>query len=148
MTKVKRILAALACGTLAQQGYAVGFLDDSKASISSRTLYYDGDQRSTGGADQRQTLTGLRLDFQSGYTEGVVGLGLDLQALAGFTLSGGTSPHNASTVNTVSPVTTDGSPVDNWSRIGGNARFKYSKTELKAGNALTFNLPVDRKSVV
>lgn len=142
VTKVKKILAAFACGTLAQQGYAVGFLDDSKASISSRTLYYDGDQRSTGGVDQRQTLTGLRLDFQSGYTQGAVGLGLDLQALAGFNLNGGSSPHDVSTVNTVSPVKTDGSPVDNWSRIGGNARFKYSKTEVKAGNALAFNLPV------
>ena len=142
VTKVKKILAAFACGTLAQQGYAVGLLDDSKASISSRTLYYDGDQRSTGGVDQRQTLTGLRLDFQSGYTQGAVGLGVDLQALAGFNLSGGSSPHDASTVNTVSPVKTDGSPVDNWSRIGGNARFKYSKTEVKAGNALAFNLPV------
>ncbi len=142
MTKVKKILAAFACGTLAQQGYAVGFLDDSKASISSRTLYYDGDQRSTGGVDQRQTLTGLRFDFQSGYTQGAVGLGLDLQALAGFNLSGGSSQHDASTVNTISPVKTDGSPVDNWSRIGGNARFKYSKTEIKAGNALAFNLPV------
>lgn len=132
---------AVAMGVLAQQASAAGFIEDSKASISSRTLYFDGDNRD-GGADQRQTVTGLKFDFLSGYTQGTVGFGLDVQGLVGINLGGGIDNHSRTTANTVSPVDTDGSPVDNWSRLGANGKVKFSKTELKAGNALAPNLPV------
>lgn len=141
---------AVAMGVLAQQASAAGFIDDSKASISSRTLYFDGDNRDHGPsaanrisqADQRQTGTALKFDFLSGYTQGTVGFGLDVQGVVGVTLGGGQSPHSAATVNTVSPVDSDGNPVDNWGRLGANGKLKFSKTEVKAGNALAPNLPI------
>jgi hypothetical protein len=34
---------AVAVGVLAQQAGAAGFIEDSKASVSSRTMYYDAD---------------------------------------------------------------------------------------------------------
>ncbi|MFF7706487.1 OprD family outer membrane porin [Pseudomonas sp. NPDC007930] len=132
---------AVAMGVLAQQASAAGFIEDSKASISSRTLYFDGDNRQ-GGADQRQTVTGLKFDFLSGYTQGTVGFGLDVQGVLGVNLGGGIDNHSTTTSNTVSPVKTDGTPVDNWGRVGANAKVKFSKTELKVGNALAPNLPV------
>ena len=36
---------AVAVGVLAQQAGAAGFIEDSKASVSSRTMYYDADIR-------------------------------------------------------------------------------------------------------
>ncbi|MFK3723998.1 OprD family outer membrane porin [Pseudomonas monteilii] len=118
-----------------------GVLDDGKASISSRTLYFENDAREQ-DTDQRQTVTGLKADFVSGYTPGVVGLGFDLQAVAGFNLGGGIDNPNASTVNTVSPVDTDGTPVKNWSSLRGNVKATLSRSEVKAGNALAPNLPI------
>lgn len=132
---------AVAMGVLAQQASAAGFIDDSKASVSSRTLYFDGDNRQ-GGNDQRQTVTGLKFDFLSGYTQGVVGFGLDLQGMVGVNLTGGIDHQGPGTANTVSPVDSDGTPVHNWSRIGANGKIKFSKTEIKAGNALAPNLPI------
>lgn len=132
----------LSLAAIYQHAYCAGFLEDSKASISSRSLYFEGDQRGANGVDQRQSTTGLKFDFSSGYTQGLVGFGLDIQALLGVNLGGGISPHSASTSNTISPVGTDGTPVDNWSRLGANAKIKISKTELKAGNALAPNLPI------
>lgn len=140
---IKSTLAvAVVLGVLAQQANAVDLIEDSKASISSRTLYYENDQRDQNGMDQRQTVTGLRFDFLSGYTQGIVGFGLDIQGLIGLNLGGGITPHNPSTSNTVSPTESDGSPVDDWSRLGANGKIKISKTELKAGNALAPNLPI------
>ncbi|WP_458370010.1 OprD family outer membrane porin [Pseudomonas fluorescens] len=141
MNKGKMVLG-LTLAAIYQHGYSSGFLDDSKATVSSRSLYFEGDQRGTNGVDQRQSVTGLRFDFSSGYTQGLIGFGLDIQGLLGVNLGGGISPHSTSTSNTVSPVDSDGTPVDNWSRLGANAKIKLSKTELKAGNALAPNLPI------
>lgn len=127
---------------LLQQTAAADFIKDSKASVSMRTLYYDNNQRQDRGVDQKQTAMGLRFDLVSGYTEGAIGLGVNVLGVAGINLSGGISPHTASTQNTITPVDSDGSPVSNWSRAGANLNLKASKTELKVGNALAPSLPI------
>ncbi|BBP56144.1 hypothetical protein PHLH3_57700 [Pseudomonas sp. St386] len=81
---------AVAVGVLAQQAGAAGFIEDSKASVSSRTLYFNNDNRETGKEDLRETGTGLKFDYKSGFTQGVVGFGIDAQALVGIRLDGGT----------------------------------------------------------
>lgn len=137
-----KVALGLTLAAIYQHAWSSGFLNDSKATVSSRSLYFEGDQRGPNGVDQRQSVTGLKFDFNSGYTQGLIGFGLDIQGLLGVNLGGGISPHSASTSNTISPVNSDGTPVDNWSRLGGNVKIKLSKTELKAGNALAPNLPI------
>ncbi|WP_122673101.1 OprD family outer membrane porin, partial [Pseudomonas viridiflava] len=66
----------------------------------------------------------------------------DVQAVMGLHLGGGIQHHNANTANTVVPTDTDGSSVSDWSRAGANAKVRFSKTELKVGNALAPNLPI------
>jgi len=139
----KRAMAlGLTVAAFYQPAWSAGFIDDSKASMGSRSLYFESDQRGNNGVDQRQSVTGLRVDFNSGYTEGLMGVGLDVLGLLGVNLDGGISPHSPSTSNTITPVNTDGTPADNWSRMGANIRLKVSDTELKAGNALAPNLPI------
>ncbi|MBC3956710.1 MULTISPECIES: OprD family outer membrane porin [Pseudomonas] len=141
--KKSTLALAVTVGVLAQQAGAAGFLEDSKASISSRTLYFNNDLREgVRASDQRETATGLKFDYLSGYTQGTVGFGLDLQAVMGLHLGGGIDHHNANTANTVVPTDTDGSSVSDWSRAGANAKVRFSKTELKVGNALAPNLPI------
>lgn len=138
--KKSTLALAVAFGVLAQQAGAAGFLEDSKASISSRTLYFDNNQREDGGVTNRETATGLKFDYLSGYTQGTVGFGLDVQALVGIHLDGGRGHHAAN--GAITPSESDGSSVGEWSRIGGNAKARFSKTELKVGNALAPNLPI------
>lgn len=141
--KKSTLALAVAFGVMAQQAGAAGFLEDSKASVSSRTLYFDNNVREGYRAsDQEETATGLKFDYISGFTQGTVGFGLDAQAVVGFGLGGGIKHHNAGTANTVVPTDTDGSSVDSWSRLGANAKVRFSKTELKVGNALAPNLPI------
>lgn len=139
--KKSTLALAVAFGVLAQQASAAGFLEDSKATLSSRTLYFDNDFREPGSANSnRETATGLKFDYLSGFTQGTVGFGLDLQALVGVHLDGGKGhhPNNSSIV----PSDSDGSAVDSWGRLGGNVKARFSKTELRLGNALAPNLPI------
>ncbi|MDZ3994826.1 OprD family porin [Pseudomonas sp. Teo4] len=132
---------AVALGVLAQQAGAAGFIEDSKLSLSSRTMYFNDDNRETGGTDQEESGQGFKLDYLSGFTQGTVGFGVDVQALWGIHLDGGRgSRPNAD--NSFFPSDSDGSAVHNWARIGGNAKARFSKTEAHFGSALAPNLPI------
>ncbi|WP_236178753.1 OprD family porin [Pseudomonas sputi] len=133
------LAVAVAFGVLAQQAGAAGFIEDSKASLSSRTMYYNNDNRD-GGADQKETAQGFKFDYLSGFTQGTVGFGLDVQALSGIHLDGGRGHHPDS--NTFSPSDSDGSATHSWSRIAGNVKARLSKTEAHLGGALQPNLPI------
>lgn len=130
---------AVAVGVLAQQAGAAGFIEDSKASVSSRTMYYNNDNRD-GGSDQKETAEGLKFDYQSGFTQGVVGFGIDAQALVGIHLDGGKGHHPDP--NTFFPSDSDGSAVDEWSRASANVKARFSKTEAHLGGALQPNMPI------
>ena len=130
---------AVASGVLAQQAGAAGFIEDSKAALSSRTMYFNADNRE-GGADQRESAQGFKLDYVSGFTPGTIGFGFDAQALWGIHLDGGKGHHPDS--NTFVPSDTDGSAVAEWSRVGGNVKARISKTEGHLGSALAPNLPI------
>jgi hypothetical protein len=135
---------AVTVGVMAQQAGAAGFLEDSKASISSRTMYYDADMRegaSTPANRQRETAEGLKFDYLSGFTQGTVGFGIDAQALVGIHLDGGKGHHPTGNSNSFFP--SDGNEAaDEWSRLDGNVKARFSKTEAHLGGALAPNLPI------
>jgi len=130
---------AVAVGVLAQQANAAGFVEDSKLSLSSRTMYYDADNRE-GGKDNRESGQGFKLDYISGFTEGTVGFGVDAQALWGIHLDGGKGHHPDN--SSFFPSDTDESAVSQWGRFGANAKARFSKTEAHFGSALAPNLPI------
>ncbi|WP_341522257.1 OprD family porin [Pseudomonas sp. G.S.17] len=138
--KKSTLALAVTVAALAQQAGAAGFIEDSKASVNSRTLYFNSDNREGAANRNEETATGLKFDYLSGFTQGTVGFGLDVQALVGIHLDGGRGHHAAN--GAISPTESDGSSVDEWTRIGGNAKARFSKTELRLGNALAPNLPI------
>lgn len=101
---------AVALGVLAQQAGAAGFVEDSKLSVSSRTMYFDNDNREEHNKDQRESGQGFKLDYQSGFTEGTVGFGFDAQAVWGIHLDGGKGHHPDN--SSFFPSDSDGSAVD------------------------------------
>ncbi|MFR0715646.1 OprD family porin [Enterobacterales bacterium BD_CKDN230030183-1A_HGKHYDSX7] len=134
---------AVAVGVLAQQAGAAGFIEDSKLSLSSRTMYFNSDNREAHAApgaarpDQRESGQGFKLDYISGFTEGTVGFGVDAQALWGIHLDGGEGYHKTGFF----PDDGKGA-ASQWSRIGANAKARFSKTEAHFGSALAPNLPI------
>ncbi|CAK9892310.1 MULTISPECIES: OprD family porin [Pseudomonas] len=131
---------AVAVGVLAQQASAAGFVEDSKLSLSSRTMYFDNDDRETGSTSSRESGQGFKLDYISGFTEGTVGFGVDAQALWGIHLDGGKGHHPDN--SSFFPSDSDGSAVGQWARFGANAKARFSKTEAHFGSALAPNLPI------
>ncbi|MCW8274592.1 outer membrane porin, OprD family [Pseudomonas sp. PCH199] len=140
---------AVAVGVMAQQAGAAGFIEDSKASISSRTMYYDADVReapnSTAPSNaknrQRETAEGLKFDYLSGFTQGTVGFGIDAQALVGIHLDGGKGHHPTGNANSFFPSDGNAS-ADEWSRAAANVKARFSKTEAHLGGALQPNMPI------
>ena len=130
---------AVAVGVLAQQAGAAGFIEDSKLSVSSRTMYFNNDNRD-GGADQRESAQGFKFDYLSGFTPGTIGFGIDAQAMVGIHLDGGKGHHPDN--NTFSPSDSDGSAVDEWTRGAANVKARISKTEAHLGGALQPNMPI------
>ncbi|MGF6208616.1 OprD family outer membrane porin [Pseudomonas frederiksbergensis] len=115
------------------------FIEDSKLSIAMRNFYYDTDNRE-GGADQREWAQSFKLDYISGFTDGKLGFGVDVQNLVGVHLDGGKGHHPDS--NSFTPSDSDGSATSEWSSIGATAKARFSKTEFRYGNTLMPNVPV------
>lgn len=78
---------------------------------------------------------GSTVTFRSGYTPGVLGVGLDLSAMNGTTVYGdqGTTSLSADMAN----IDSVGRPNRNWSKMAvSDIKLKVSQTELKAGRQL------------
>ncbi|WP_185268168.1 OprD family porin [Halopseudomonas xiamenensis] len=144
------IASAVAAGLLSLPALAVaqsgGFVEDAKANLTLRNLYFDGDYKNaTGAPSDREWGQGFMLKFNSGYTQGPVGLGLDVFARSGIRLDSGSRSGKAGASRqpgTMFPLEDDGSAVDEFSQIDFAAKAKISNTELKAGRGLEPNLPI------
>jgi hypothetical protein len=107
-------------------------------------MYYDADMREGAGTAanrQRETAEGLKFDYLSGFTQGTVGFGIDAQALVGIHLDGGKGHHPIGNSNSFFPSDGNAS-ADEWSRLDGNVKARFSKTEAHLGGALAPNLPI------
>ena len=94
MMKRTLIATGVAAGLLALPGLSVaqggGFVEDAKANLSLRNLYFDGDYKDAPGSpSDRDWGQGFMLKFNSGYTQGPIGFGMDVFARAGIRLDSG-----------------------------------------------------------
>jgi len=141
------IALAVAFGILAQQASAAGFIEDSKASLDLRNFYFNQDNRDTNKASSKEWGQGFILNFQSGFTEGTVGFGVDAIGLLGVRLDGGgrsVKPEKSGqerVPGALFPLESDGSAVNDYSKAGVTAKARVSKTELRVGTLLP-KLPV------
>ena len=135
-SSVAAAVLALPTLSIAQtQNNGFSFVDDAKATLGLRNLYFNGDYREGAGADDKAWGQGFMLDFQSGYTQGPVGFGLDVFARSGIRLD-----YQGS--QSMFPEDDDGGAVPEFSQIDFAAKAKVSETELKIGRGLQPSLPV------
>ena len=117
-----------------------GFVEDAKASLLLRNFYMNrnfvGDTRQGKAEEWTQNFI---LDARSGYTQGTVGLGLDVLGLYSVKLDGGKGTAGTQLL----PVHDDGRPADDFGRLAVAGKAKVSKTELKAGEWMVV-LPILR----
>ncbi len=133
------LAVALGNGLIATQAVAQGegFVEGASATLSNRTFYFNRDFRDNVGQSKREeTATGFALHFQSGYTEGPVGLGADVLALAGIKLDSGRGRAGTGLL----PVDNDGSVPNEYSEIRGAVKANFGgDTVLRYGYHLPEN---------
>ncbi|WP_406227103.1 OprD family porin [Pseudomonas siliginis] len=132
----------LAAGSMCAQAAdsaSRGFLEDSKATLSMRTLYFNSDNRDGAAAPSKteEAAQGFVLRYESGFTQGTVGFGIDAQALLGVTLDSGNGRHVGSGMI---PSDGDGA-ADAWSSFGPTAKMRVANTEFRYGTLMP-KLPI------
>ncbi|MFJ9989381.1 OprD family porin [Pseudomonas putida] len=125
---------------LVAQGVSAAFLADSKTRLDFRNFYFINDNRSTGATPSKTQgwAQGFVFRHESGFTDGPVGLGLDVTGMLALTLDSGGGRHLGSSMI---PSASDGTAVGQWGRLGGTAKFRVSRTELRQGT-LAPRLPI------
>ena len=129
----KPLAAAIATATLGASLPGVvmaDFLADSKASLELRNFYFNADyrQEDANQSKREEWAQGFLLNYESGYTEGPEGFGIDAIGLLGVKLDSGPDRQNSGLL----PVGDDKAP-DEYSQLGVTAKARYSKSTLYAG---------------
>ncbi|WP_338525797.1 OprD family porin [Pseudomonas batumici] len=146
---------AVAVGVLSQQAYAEGqadakgFIEGATSTLGLRNYYINTDNRSGKPAQSLNSEWGQGFDlrFNSGYTQGTVGFGLDVIALEGIRLDTGGGSNGATKTSaggTVFPTEATGTKngvkaVNDFGSVGLTGKVRVSQTELKIGTLLPNN---------
>lgn len=130
----------IASNALAQESTpGEGIVEGATATLSSRTVYFNRDFRDADGNDdgiREEAATGMVLDFQSGFSEGLIGLGFDVTAMGGLKLD--SSPDRTGTA--LLPVDPDGSAPNEYAEIRGAAKARFAEdTVLRYGTHFVEN---------
>ena len=141
--RARLALAIVACyaplAMASSQDNAGGLMEDSQLTIDNRLFAFK--QRQHGVADaskrSRETAGGAVAAFESGYTQGTMGVGFDAIGLVGLRLDSGRGQSG----ETLFPETHNGRPRHDLSRAGAALKVRLSDTTLKAGEQFV-ELPV------
>ncbi|MBD9457268.1 OprD family porin [Pseudomonas sp. PDM05] len=117
---------------------ADGFVEGSHLSVNTRNYYMNRDRRDIHTDDSKEWGQGFLGTFESGYTQGTVGFGLDAHAMLGLKLDGGGGTDGSSILPYGSG---NGKAPGSFSTAGGTLKMRALDTELKAGD-LFLNNPV------
>lgn len=145
-------LTAVGAGLYLPQIAQAAFIEDSKASLELRNFYMNRDYRQDGSpalpvvtgkapetrAKSEEWAQGFLLRFESGFTEGTVGFGVDAIGTLGLKLDSGRG-RSGTTLLQVDRET--GEAQDSYGDLGATAKVRVSKTVLKGGTLMP-KLPV------
>jgi hypothetical protein len=119
-----------------QQSESKGFVEDASLDLLLRTTYFNRDYKD-GAGDVRSLGQGFITTFESGFTQGTIGVGVDAFGLLGVRLDGG-SGYN---YGAMFELDSDGDPVRDVGQAGAAVKFQLSNTIVKYGNQMPF-MPV------
>jgi imipenem/basic amino acid-specific outer membrane pore len=145
--KWSMIALAVSAGTsqlafASAQDESKGFIEDSSFNLKTRAMYMNRDFKHGAGniADASKSSgfkSGHREDsgasllgvFESGYTQGIIGVGLDVLAMGSVKFDGG----QGTAGNGLFRTDSDGHPEDSQGKGGAAVKFRLSDTTLKYG---------------
>ncbi|MGA4447089.1 OprD family porin [Ectopseudomonas chengduensis] len=137
MINLKPGLTALAVSLCVQQmamaadidqANSQGFIADSTLQVLLRNYYWNRDGKN-GAGDRRDWSQGFLATYNSGFTQGTVGFGIDAFGYLGVKLDGGSGTTGLGNL----PVDRHGNPEDEYGKSGAALKMRLSKTTLKWG---------------
>ncbi|WP_417775757.1 OprD family porin [Stutzerimonas xanthomarina] len=128
------IAMAVAAGTsqmalASSQSESEGFVEGSSLTIFNRNLYMNRDFRGEGQSYREAWGHGFIGTFESGFTQGTIGVGVDAIGLLGVKLDSGRDRAWPD----IFPRDSEGKPQDDYSEAGVAVKFRVSDTVLKYG---------------
>ena len=129
------IAMAVAAGTsqmalASSQSESEGFVEGSSLNVLSRNLYMNRDFRGNASQSYREAWgQGFIGTFESGFTQGTIGVGVDAISLLGVKLDSG----KGRAWPDIFPKDSEGRPQDDYSQAGAAVKFRLSNTVLKYG---------------
>lgn len=110
------------------------FIEDSKASLELRNFYMNKDWRDTGSREPaREWAQGFIFKYESGFTEGTVGVGVDVHGFAGLKLD---SSQERQGTGLLLPARKNGHVPNSYGHAGATFKAKASESLLKAGTLI------------
>ena len=131
-------IAILATSCIVPSLAHADFIKDSKATLELRNFYMNSDNREKDAEQSKadEWAQGFLLKYQSGFTDGPIGFGVDALGLLGLKLD--SSPDRTGT--DLLPVGDSGRAPADYSSLGLTAKARISKTTLRVGT-LTLKQP-------
>lgn len=116
------------------------FIEDGKASLELRNFYFNRDFRQDTAVQSKaeEWGQGFLLRYESGFTEGSVGVGVDAMGLMGVKLYSSDETAGSG----LFPSTFGNEAPGEYSELGAAAKFKASNTVLKVGTLQPKNMAV------
>ncbi|MDP3847759.1 MAG: OprD family porin [Pseudomonas sp.] len=130
--------AELQATTPSNQAQSNGLVADSKLNVLARNFYYKDDDKSAGAEQSyaQEWAQGLISSFESGFTQGRIGFGVDAHGLLGLKLDSGRGragtgmlPSNAGDCNAEGQCGSQ----DSYGEVHGALKARVSNTTLKYG---------------
>lgn len=126
--------ALLAAGPALPLMSQAAFVEDSKASLTINNYYFNSDYRQPGAVQSKRAewAQGFMINYQSGFTEGVVGFGLDALGTLGLKLDSSSDRIGTGLLS----ADNAGNPQDDYSQLGLTAKARVSKSTLMLGTLM------------
>ncbi|MEN0107359.1 MAG: OprD family porin [Pseudomonas sp.] len=130
------VLATLSTGFCLSPVAQADFVKDSKANLELRNFYFNRDFRQDNATQSKQDewAQGFLLRYESGYTDGTIGVGVDAIGLLGVKLD--SSPDRAGSGLLPRGRSAPREAADDYSELGLTAKLKASNTVLKVGTLI------------
>ncbi|MGC7839526.1 OprD family porin [Pseudomonas wayambapalatensis] len=127
-----------------------GFIEGSRLSVLNRNFYFNRDNRDGVAPTYNRAKApdngyseawahAVITRFESGFTEGTVGVGVDAFAMLGLKLDSGGGRNGGRSSFDVLPVDRDGQARDEYSKLGGAAKMRVFDTVLRVGDVFPAN---------
>ncbi|WP_223548698.1 OprD family porin [Pseudomonas sp. A-B-19] len=128
---------AVAAPFVSDQAEAKGFVEDSKLDLLVRNYYYNRNKKD-GAVDDKDWTQGIQGMYSSGYTQGLIGVGVEAWGQLAIKLDGSDKYAGSGNMS----VDGDGEVNNSQGKAGAAAKFRISKTELKVGDMQPSTSPV------